>query len=117
MRDILSDKEAPARVMRAMVDEVHRHADLARSVYPDALDRGTYQGKRLAEVFAATSERDLAAFWDYVVSDPWSYISYDFKLVDIYATWLVRGTPGTVVRAEARHQRAGRARADVTLGG
>lgn len=33
------------------------------------------------------------------------------------ATWLVRGTPGTVVRAEARHQRAGRARADVTLGG
>jgi len=93
LRDFFADPAASSRILGAMVKEIRRNADLARAVYPDPVDSGAYRGQTLATIFATAGERDLAAFWDYVVSEPWNYTTYSFRLVDIFATWIVRGAP------------------------
>ena len=93
LRDFFADPGTAARVMREMLAEIHGHADLARGVYATPIDSGAYKGRLLGDIFASTTERDLTAFWDYVVSEPWNYTTYSFRLVDIFATWIARGAP------------------------
>lgn len=93
LADFFDDPKAEARIVRAMVDEVHRHARLAADVYAEPFDHGRLAGQRLTDVFARTNAKDVLEFWDSVVATPSAYITYAFRFVDIYGTWLLRGAP------------------------
>lgn len=89
----------------AMVDEIHARAELARGVHDVPFDGGRFVGLTLTEAFAQTSRADVLAFLDFVVSFPGKYVSWDWKLVEVYATWLINHAPsGTGLTQEREAQ-------------
>jgi hypothetical protein len=90
---LLADRSASARAITAMVAELRACAPLAPQVRATPIDQGTYLGRTLQQVLAAATEADVRAFWDHVASEAQGFVTHRFKLVDIFATWVLRGAP------------------------
>lgn len=77
----------------AMVEEIRSHASVATQVYKQPIPGGRFHGRTLKDAFSATTADDLRAFVDFVVAFPGKYIGRDWKLVNVYATWVINRTP------------------------
>jgi hypothetical protein len=58
---------------------------------------GKYDGKLVLNIMAVCSRLDLANFLDYVIARPRLYAGRQWKIAEVFATWLSAGSP-TVVR-------------------
>lgn len=57
------------------------------------ISSGTYKGKKTLHVMAACNSRDVRNFLDYIIARPRLYAGKDWKIAEIFATWLSEGAP------------------------
>lgn len=64
---------------------------------PPITTEGPYAGKTPAEVFELATEKDIIHFLNYVASYPRSFMGNEYKLIEIYGTWIMnKQYPGTL---------------------
>lgn len=61
------------------------------------ISSGDYQGKKTLYVMADCKPGDVMKFLDYVIARPRLYAGKDWKISEIFATWLSEGAP-TVIK-------------------
>jgi hypothetical protein len=54
---------------------------------------GEFKGRKVLEVMAACTPDNLRAFFDYIIARPRLYAGRQWKIAEIFATWLVEGAP------------------------
>ncbi|MFO0744343.1 MAG: hypothetical protein U1F43_01545 [Myxococcota bacterium] len=86
-------KPASEATLAAMVKEVNDHADLAAEVHNVPFDGGRFVGLTMSQAFRQTTRDDMLAFVDFVATFPGKYLTWDWKLVEIYGTWIVNRAP------------------------
>ncbi len=95
LKELLADPGPGTRaaILQRLTAEVHQQAERAKDVLTRRIDGGRFHGKTLAEAFVATTPADLEAFVDFVAAYPGRYIGHTWKLVEVYATWLINHSP------------------------
>jgi hypothetical protein len=61
------------------------------------IETGRFSGQRVLKVMASCKPDDVGDFIDYLIARPRLYAGKQWKMPEIFATWLVEGSP-TVVR-------------------
>jgi CHAT domain-containing protein len=77
----------------ALVVEIHAQAVKARGVRTERIEGGRFHGLNLGEAFERTSAEDVSDFITFVAEFPGKYIGHNWKLVEVYATWLINESP------------------------
>ena len=54
---------------------------------------GTYRDKMMFDIMKTATRKDLSDFLDFVIGWPGKYAGNDWKLSEIFATWLIAGAP------------------------
>ncbi len=95
LADLLRQGPAIARppILAAMHKEVLDLAELARTVYKVRVEGGDFHGLALSDAFARTTVADIEKFLGFVRAFPGKYIGHRWKLVEVYATWIINRTP------------------------
>lgn len=62
-----------------------------------SINSGDYKGKKALHVMADCKQDDVKKFLDYVIARPRLYAGRDWKIAEIFATWLSEGAP-TVIK-------------------
>lgn len=60
------------------------------------ISSGDYQGKKLLEVMGLCKNEDVEDFLDYMIARPRLYAGKEWKVSEIFATWLSNGAPKVV---------------------
>ncbi|MCB9728624.1 MAG: CHAT domain-containing protein [Deltaproteobacteria bacterium] len=76
-----------------LTDEVHARAEQAKTVRTQRIEGGRFHGMGLGEAFARTTPDDVADFITFAAEYPGKYIGHTWKLVEVYATWLINESP------------------------
>lgn len=76
-----------------MAERIRDAADVAHIVYNGKISKGRFRGKRLASAFNATQPKDVMDFLHFLNTYPDKYIGRNWYLPEVYATWLINGTP------------------------
>ncbi len=84
---------ARAAVLAAMVAELRKWSSLAKEVLPTRIKGGRYHSRTLDDVFANAIPDDILAFFEFVAEYPGRYINHRWKLCEVFATWIINGTP------------------------
>ncbi len=58
---------------------------------------GAYSGKLLLNAMMACTQQDVSDFLEYMIARPVLYAGHEWKVAEIFATWLTEGAP-TVVK-------------------
>lgn len=62
--------------------------------FPAALTAtGPYAGKNASEILGAATEKDIIDFLISIVSRHRGYMGYDYKFIELYATWVQQNQP------------------------
>ncbi len=61
------------------------------------ISEGKYSGKMVLQIMKTCNRQDLMDFLDYMVARPRNYAGHQWKIAEIFATWLSGGAP-TVMR-------------------
>lgn len=56
---------------------------------------GPYKGQSTLYIMAEASNKDIEGFFRYVIANPRIYAGREWKISEIFATWLSEGSPGT----------------------
>ncbi len=81
------------RVLDTLVAEIHARADQASQRYSQRIEGGRFHGKTLGEVFETTGPGELLAFLEFVRDFPGQYVGASSNLANVYAGWVVSGSP------------------------
>ena len=57
---------------------------------------GKYKDKMVLNTMIACSKKDVSDFLEYMIARPRLYAGNEWKLCEIFATWLVSGAPRVV---------------------
>lgn len=57
---------------------------------------GTYKGKKTLDIMVASTVADLKKFFAYILARPRLYAGKDWKVSEIFATWVTEGAPEVV---------------------
>lgn len=60
---------------------------------------GIFKGKRLFNAMQAATRKDLELFLKYVNARPKNYAGNNWKITEVFATWIVSGAP-TVLESD-----------------
>lgn len=88
-----TELELEQAAVRKMVERLHAATDIARRIDKKKISRGRFRGRTVAQAFGATKPKNVMAFLTYLKTYPDQYIGRDWYLPEVYATWLVNGTP------------------------
>ena len=55
---------------------------------------GAYEGKKTLSVMISCKDDDIKKFLEFVIARPRSYAGKEWKVSEIFATWLINGAPG-----------------------
>lgn len=61
------------------------------------IQKGDYKGRKTLYVMAECQKADVIKFFDYVIARPRNYAGREWKVSEIFATWLSEGAP-TVIK-------------------
>ncbi len=76
-----------------MVERLKEAAVMADQVYAVRIHKGRFRGKSLSSAFRNTSPKDMMSFLTFLITYPDQYIGREWFLPEIYATWILNGTP------------------------
>lgn len=76
-----------------LVTEIRAQAVKARTVRTERIEGGRFHGLNLGEAFERTTADDVRDFVTFVAEFPGKYIGHNWKLVEIYGTWLINESP------------------------
>jgi len=60
------------------------------------ITKGDYKGKKTLYVMAGCTTTDVKTFLDYVIARPRLYAGKDWKVSEVFATWLSEGAPTVI---------------------
>ncbi len=58
------------------------------------ITQGRYQGQKTLDVMAECTPEDVRHFLSFVLTSPRLYAGREWKITEIFATWLINGAPG-----------------------
>lgn len=58
------------------------------------INSGDYEGKKTLAIMAGCKTADIKKFLEFIIARPRSYAGKEWKVSEIFATWLVNGAPG-----------------------
>jgi hypothetical protein len=76
-----------------MAQRLREAADVAHKVYSGRISKGKFRGKSLAGAFRDTTPQDVMTFLGFLNTYPDKYVGREWSLPEIYATWILNGTP------------------------
>ncbi|MFI5131223.1 MAG: hypothetical protein ACHQFX_14570 [Chitinophagales bacterium] len=91
------DEEA---LIDSMVADIHFTGDYFLSNNPSMnvkIKSGKYEGKMVLNTMITCGKQDVKDFLEYITARPNLYAGHEWKISEIFATWLSEGTP-TVVK-------------------
>jgi ABC-type tungstate transport system permease subunit len=57
------------------------------------ISEGMYKGKKVLDVMVACTENDIVHFFSYIIVRPDKYAGQEWKISEIFATWVHEGAP------------------------
>ena len=85
--------QASDATVKTLVAEIKKHVELAKQVHNTPIAGGRFHGLVLSDAFDKTTDADMLAFLDFVATYPGKYLALEWKLVNVYATWIINATP------------------------
>ena len=61
------------------------------------IQKGDYKGQKTLYIMAECQKADVVKFFDYIIARPRNYAGKEWKISEIFATWLSEGAP-TVIK-------------------
>lgn len=95
-------QDEEASLMDSMVADIHFTGKYFQENDPSmdiVLKSGKYKGKKVLSVMVDCKTGDLTDFIDYVIARPRLYAGRQWKLSEVFATWLEAGAP-TIIKDE-----------------
>lgn len=92
-----SDEET---LMNAIVSDIHFTGDYFlknNAAMNVTIKDGNYKGKPVLEVMIACGKMDVTNFLEYMIARPILYAGHEWKVSEVFATWLTEGAP-TVIK-------------------
>ncbi|MEP7254443.1 MAG: hypothetical protein ABI666_01640 [Ferruginibacter sp.] len=93
---MLGDKPQENSVIDSMVADIKYTATEMLKQNPEqdrVLDKGRFKGKKLFTVMQEITSADVKDFIDYVIYRPMRYAGHNWKVSEVFATWVDAGTP------------------------
>jgi tetratricopeptide (TPR) repeat protein len=92
---IQSDSPDQIDTIRALLlEEVSSNADIARDAGGESVIMdGLFDGMKWGDAFEQADESAVDLYLEYVRYYPGRYINYDWTFIQVYATWMINGTP------------------------
>lgn len=75
-------------------NDIQMVAKFMREEMTHTIAKGKYEGQSLFDVMEKVTEEDLVQFMSFIDQNPLAYRGNDWKIAEIYATWLDNGMPG-----------------------
>ena len=64
--------------------------------------KGRFKNKKMFAAMKTITKNDMTDFLDYVIAFPQKYAGNDWKIAEVFATWMDGGTP-TVIKTDAKN--------------
>jgi len=88
-----TDLELEQAAVTKMAERIQNAADIAHRVYSGSIKKGRFSGKNIARAFKETTPLDVMSFLRFINTYPDNYVGHDWYLPEVYATWVINGTP------------------------
>jgi hypothetical protein len=89
------------QALAAMAEDIRFVAGEMRGQMDDpAVEEGSYAGNSLFDVMEKATEEDVVAFLTYVKNRPARYTGHNWRVSEVFATWVVEGAPSGEVSLE-----------------
>jgi len=94
-----SDPEFDHILFAYFIDDLKQTFDALQDIkkdYPSwsaPLEDGKFKGISMLDALSMTTEEDIIAFLNFIISYPGKYIGQKWKFNEIYATWVINFTP------------------------
>ncbi len=98
-------KEKEAAVLDSMVADIHYTGSAMMEQMPDnnqLIKGGLYDGKKLFAAMQSATRAELEQFLNYIIARPSKYAGHNWKISEIFATWMVSDTPRVVEDVEVK---------------
>jgi hypothetical protein len=89
----LRDEEA---LMDSIVSDIHFTGNYFIKNNPEmnvSINDGNYKGKPVLDAMITCSKMDVINFLEYMVARPILYAGHEWKISEVFATWLTEGAP------------------------
>ncbi|MCS6795003.1 MAG: hypothetical protein NZ516_03505 [Raineya sp.] len=89
-------KEKEEQALQKMVDDIRLVGKYMKENNPSIdqnIENGSYKGKKLLDVMMKTEKKDVQRFLAYIKARPAKYMNNQWKVSEIFATWVVSGAP------------------------
>lgn len=93
-------KEDERKLMDSIVRDIRFTGEYFLKENPSMdvlIQKGDYKGQKTLYVMAECMEADVIKFFDYMIARPRNYAGKEWKVSEIFATWLSEGAP-TVIK-------------------
>lgn len=88
------EDETETALIQTLADEVRYYAGEMRGKMPSQmLKEGRYKDQDMFDAMIRTSADDMHTFLNFIRTYPAHYAGQDWKIAEIYATWLTHNTP------------------------
>jgi hypothetical protein len=96
-------REKEAAVLDSMVADIHYTGSVMMQQMPDnnqLIKGGLYDGQKLFTAMQAVTRAELEQFLNYIIARPAKYAGHNWKISEIFATWMVSETPRVIKNEE-----------------
>lgn len=77
-----------------LLEEVHNNADIAQDAGRETvINGGIFDGLTWGQAFEHADLQAIDLYLEYVRYYPGRYINYDWTFIQVFATWIINGTP------------------------
>lgn len=93
-------KEREEAVLDSMIVDIHfagKYFNENSLSMNKKITTGIYNNSMVFETMMVVGRKELSDFLDYIIARPNNYAGHDWKISEIFATWLMAGAP-TVIR-------------------
>lgn len=87
------------KILDSLVSDIHYTGDVMSGQMPEqnqVMNDGLFKGKKLFDAMQQATRKDLITFLRYINARPQKYAGHSWKISEIFATWMVSGTPRLV---------------------
>ena len=96
---LFNNREEEWRLLDSFVSDIQYTGREMLQQMPDnnqAINDGLFKGKKLFDAMQQVTRADLVKFLRYINARPRKYAGQSWKISEIFATWMVNGTPMVV---------------------
>ncbi|WP_448529083.1 hypothetical protein [Raineya sp.] len=89
-------KEKEEQALQKMVEDIRLVGKYMKENNPEidrTIEKGSYKGKKMLDVMMKAEKNDVKRFISYIKARPAKYIGQKWKISEIFATWIVEGSP------------------------